>query len=134
MAVKTTWTIVHTTCGHTSTVDLSARPADRRAGYARWLAGRDCSDCWRAARDEDAEDKAVWLETKRAAEQAKADAWAEQYRMPELDGTSGAVAWATRCRHQLVSAAYTALVLEGSSSESEWEQIEDAARTVTRAG
>ncbi|QFQ99341.1 hypothetical protein F9278_27915 [Streptomyces phaeolivaceus] len=133
MAVKTKWTIEHA-CGHTKIVDLSDRPADRRAGYARWLAGRACSDCWMASRDNDAEEKATWLKNKRAEEQAAADAWAEQYRMPPLDGTDRAVAWASRCRHQLMSAAYTALVLEGDATEPEWEAVEDAARTVTRAG
>ena len=35
MAVKTKWTVEHRPCGHITTVDLSDRPADRRAGYAR---------------------------------------------------------------------------------------------------
>ncbi|MCT2588746.1 hypothetical protein LHJ74_02105 [Streptomyces sp. N2-109] len=30
-------------CGHEVVHDLSDRPADRRAGLARWLAGRDCT-------------------------------------------------------------------------------------------
>ncbi|MFI5526796.1 hypothetical protein [Streptomyces platensis] len=133
MAVKTLWTIDHA-CGHTAEADLADRAADRRAGHARWLSARDCTDCWRAARGEDAESKAEWLAKKRAAEQAAADEWCEQYRMPPLEGTVRAIAWGTRCRHQLVSAACTALVLEGTTSESEWEAIEDAARPLTRAG
>ncbi|MCN9240683.1 hypothetical protein NGF19_07715 [Streptomyces sp. RY43-2] len=40
--MKKLWTIDHA-CGHTNEADLSDRPADRRAGYARWLADRDCS-------------------------------------------------------------------------------------------
>ncbi|MFE0187572.1 hypothetical protein [Streptomyces sp. NPDC059008] len=71
MAVKTLWTIAHA-CGHTAEADLSDRPADRRAGYARWLSARDCSDCWRAARNDDNESKAEWLAKKRATEQAEA--------------------------------------------------------------
>lgn len=130
---KKIWTIEHA-CGHTSEVDLSDRPADRRAGYARWLTARDCPDCWRASRDQDPESKAEWLATKRAGEQAEADQWSEQYRMPPLEGTDRAVAWATRCRHQLVSAAYTTLVVEGSTSEAEWDAIEDTIRPLTRAG
>ena len=35
---------------------------------------------------------------------------------------------------QVLAAAYTALVLEGETSEEEWEEIEEAARTITRAG
>ena len=42
MAVKKCWPVNHA-CGHISQADLSDRPADRRAGYARWLAKRDCS-------------------------------------------------------------------------------------------
>ncbi|MEU3692350.1 hypothetical protein [Streptomyces narbonensis] len=133
MAVNKFWTIDHA-CGHTVESDLSDRPADRRAGYARWLASRDCSGCWRASREEDIKTKVEWLAKQRATDQAEAEAWSEQYRMPPLDGTDRAVAWATRCRRQLVSAAYTALVVEGTTSAAEWEAIEDAVRPLTRAG
>ena len=56
MAVRTKWTTKHL-CGHEVVHDLSDRPADRRAGFARWLADRDCTDCWKAARDADTESK-----------------------------------------------------------------------------
>lgn len=133
MPVKKTWPIDHA-CGHSTEVDLSARPADQRAGYARWLAARDCADCWRAARDQNSESKAEWLASKRAEEAAEAEAWAEHYRMPPLEGSERAIGWAARCRHQLVTAAYTALVTEGEMGEREWEAIEDAVRPLTRAG
>ncbi|NYV73271.1 hypothetical protein [Streptomyces sp. UH6] len=42
MAIRTKWTVEHA-CGHEIEHDLANRPADRRAGYARWLADRDCS-------------------------------------------------------------------------------------------
>jgi hypothetical protein len=133
MAVKTIWQIPHS-CGHQAERDLSDRAADRRAGFAEWLAKRECSDCWRASKEGDEQDKAAWLEAKRAAEQAESDAWSERYRMPPLEGRERAVAWGVRCRHQVLAAAYTALVLEGETSEAEWEEIEDAARTISRAG
>ncbi|MGW6909258.1 hypothetical protein [Streptomyces sp. NPDC054940] len=134
MAVKKIWAINHA-CGHkTEEVDLSDRPADRRAGYARWLAERDCTDCWRATRGEDTESKAEWLAKRRAAEQAEAEEWSTRYRMPPLEGTDRAIAWGTLCRHQLVAGAYTALVVEGTTSEAEWAAIEDAVRPLTRAG
>lgn len=133
MAVKKIWTITHS-CGHEAERDLSGRPADRRAGYAEWLAKQECTDCWRASKKGDEQDKAAWLEAKRAEEQAESEAWSEQYRMPPLEGTERAVAWGVRCRHQILSAAYAALVLEGETSEAEWEGIEDVARTITRAG
>ena len=131
MAVKTIWQINHS-CGHRAERDLSDRAADRRAGFAEWLAKQDCTACWRAAKEGDEEDKAAWLEAKRAEEQAESDAWSEQDRMPPLEGTERAVAWAVRCRHQILTAAYAALVLEGQTSEAEWEEIEDMARTITR--
>lgn len=116
MPVKKIWPIDHA-CGHSTEIDLSARPADQRAGYARWLAARDYTDCWRAARGKDSVPKAEWLATKPAEEAAEAEAWAEQYQMPPLEGSERAVDWAARCRHQLVIAAYTALVTEGEVDE-----------------
>ncbi|NEA37710.1 hypothetical protein [Streptomyces sp. SID11385] len=133
MSVKTIWHIEHA-CGHPADRDLSNRPADRRAGFAEWLATQECTDCWRAAKQDDEQERAAWLAAKRAEEQAESDAWSQQYEMPPLDGTERAVPWAVRCRHQLMTAAFTALVLEGETTEAQWEQIEDAARTVTRAG
>lgn len=133
MAVKKVWMITHS-CGHKAERDLGNRPADRRAGFAEWLGKQDCTDCWRAAKDGDEQDKAAWLEAKRAAEQAESDAWSAQYRMPPLEGTERGVPWGVRCRHQLLGAAYTSLVLEGDLSESEWQEIEETAKTVTRAG
>jgi hypothetical protein len=54
--------------------------------------------------------------------------------MPALDGSPRTVGWAVRCRRHLVSDAYTALVTDGDLDDDAWERIEDAARTVTRAG
>ncbi|MGW1295920.1 hypothetical protein [Streptomyces sp. NPDC002533] len=133
MAVKTIWPITHS-CGHHAERDLSGRAADRRAGFAEWLAKQECTDCWRAAKEGDEQDKEAWLEAKQAEEQAESEAWSEQYRMPPLEGTDRAVAWGMRCRHQILAAAYTTLVLEGETDETEWEAIEKASRFVTRAG
>ncbi|MFB7470571.1 hypothetical protein [Kitasatospora sp. NPDC056184] len=133
MAVKEVWTITHA-CGHENERDLGGRPADRRAGFADWLSRQDCTDWWRAARDGDEADKAAWLAAKRAAEQTESEAWSTQYRMPPLEGTERGIAWGVRCRHQVLTAAYTALVLEGGMSDTDWELIEDRARSVTRAG
>ncbi|MHC5260854.1 hypothetical protein ACYSUO_23475 [Streptomyces sp. UC4497] len=133
MAVKKLWTIDHA-CGHTNEADLSDRPADRRSGYARWLTGRDCTDCWRGSRNRDGVPRADWLAQKRAKEQLAAEEWSEQYLMPPLEGTARAADWAVRCRHQLVTAAYTTLVVEGTASETEWEAVEDLIRQVSNAG
>ncbi|MFF2657384.1 hypothetical protein ACFVUH_08460 [Kitasatospora sp. NPDC058032] len=134
MPVKTTWAVTHT-CGDSTDYDLSSRPADQRAGYARWLAGRDCTDCWKAQRDTaGAADRAAWLENKRAEEQQAATSWAAKFRMPPLGGPERALAWGERSRHQLMTSAYRVLVAEGALGESGWQEIEDRARTVDRAG
>ncbi|MFD5327941.1 hypothetical protein [Streptomyces sp. NPDC127092] len=133
MAVKTIWPINHS-CGHKDDRDLSGRPADRRAGFAEWLANQECSECWHASKENSEQDKAAWVKAKRAEEQAESEAWSQQYRMPPLEGTERAVPWGVRCRHQILAAVYTALVVEGETSEAEWEGIEETARTITRAG
>ncbi|MCX5582983.1 MFS transporter [Streptomyces erythrochromogenes] len=133
MAVRTEWKIVHS-CGHEITRDLSDRPADKRAGFARWLGGRDCTDCWKAARDSDTVAREEWLAAKRAEEQQAALAWTEQFDMPPLEGPDRALAWGERSRYQLATTAYTALVTEGSWDEADWSALEEKIRTVTRAG
>ncbi|MDT0382330.1 hypothetical protein RM572_26580 [Streptomyces sp. DSM 42041] len=114
--------------------DLSARPADKRAGFARWLAGRDCTDCWKAARDADSGSTEQWLAAKRAEEQQAATEWARRFGMPPLEGPPRTLDWGERTRHQLVTAAHTALVAEGTLSEADWAALEEQARRVTLAG
>ncbi|MER5793276.1 hypothetical protein [Streptomyces sp. NPDC001980] len=133
MAVRTHWTVEHA-CSHQVVHDLSSRPADTRAGFARWLASKDCSDCWKAARDADSESREERLATKRAEEQAAAVAWAKQFDMPELEGPEKALDWGERSRHQLMTAAHTALVIEGTWDEADWAELEEKARSITRVG
>ncbi|WP_406220694.1 hypothetical protein [Streptomyces decoyicus] len=134
MPIPTLWKIDHA-CGHTLPRDLSDRPADRRAGFARWLSGRYCTECWKASRDDSrVADTQAWLEGKRKEEQEAADTWARQYEMPPLEGPAKALGWGSRCRHQLVTAAYRSLVAEGVMEETGWSEIEEQARTITRAG
>ncbi|MEU3599307.1 hypothetical protein ABZ714_11325 [Streptomyces sp. NPDC006798] len=127
------WTVVHT-CGHEWAHDLSGRAADKRAGFARWLGSRDCTDCWKAARDSDTAGREEWLAARRAEEQTAATAWADRFDMPPLEGPEKALAWGERSRHQLVTAAHTALVAEGTWDETNWAVLEEKARTVSRAG
>ncbi|MFG2996576.1 hypothetical protein [Streptomyces sp. NPDC048340] len=134
MAVHTTWTVTHTPCGHEVEHDLSDRPADRRAGFARWLSGRDCTDCWKAARSSDTVSREEWLAARRATEQAAAKEWAHQFDMPPLEGPERALDWGERSRHQLVTTAYTALVAEGTWMDADWACLEEKIRTVTRSG
>ncbi|GJF32648.1 hypothetical protein KNE206_53480 [Kitasatospora sp. NE20-6] len=134
MAVATRWTVTHS-CGHEAEHDLTARPADRRASYARWLCARDCTDCWRAERDANrGAERTAWLATRRAEEQEASAAWSAQYRMPPLSGPQAILDWGERTRHQLMTAAYKVLVVEGELTDEQWQQAEDRARTVDRAG
>jgi hypothetical protein len=133
LAVRTTWTVDHA-CGHRIDHDLSARRVDERAGYARWLETRSCTDCWRAAHTADAAATREWIAARRAEEEKAASEWAGQYDMPPLAGSEKAVAWGNRCRYQLVTAAYSALVAEGDTGEQQWAEIEEAARALDRAG
>ncbi|CAL9365282.1 hypothetical protein SUDANB105_00750 [Streptomyces sp. enrichment culture] len=133
MAVRTQWNVLHS-CGHEITHDLSDRAADKRAGFARWLATKDCTDCWKATRDADSESKEQWLAAKRAEEQQAAAEWAAQFDMPPLEGPERALDWGGRSRHQLMTAAHTSLVVEGTWHEADWAQLEEKARTITRAG
>ncbi|MFJ7342373.1 hypothetical protein ACIQU3_19040 [Streptomyces sp. NPDC101110] len=133
MTVRLQWPVEHA-CGHETVHDLSDRPADRRAGFARWLSGRDCADCWKAARDADTESKEQWLAAKRAEEQQAAAEWAAQFDMPPLEGPERALDWGERSRHQLVTAAHTALVVEGTWDEADWAELEEKARAIIQAG
>ena len=107
MAVKTTWPVEHS-CGHDEDHDLSERRPSERASYARWLAGRECSDCWTAKRDrQNAKDRDRWVAERRAEESAAAEAWEKAADMPALDGRNDkAVEWGRRVRHQLMVAAH----------------------------
>ncbi|MFI6289334.1 hypothetical protein ACIBCM_32095 [Streptomyces sp. NPDC051018] len=133
MAVPTSWDLVHS-CGHEWAHDLSGRPVDQRAPFARWLAGRDCTDCWRSTRSADSASRKEWLAARRAAEQQAAADWAAQFDMPPLEGPQKIVGWGERCRHQLVTTAHTALVVEGAWDEADWTVLEEKVRTVARAG
>ncbi|MFE4055216.1 hypothetical protein ACFXP3_02730 [Streptomyces sp. NPDC059096] len=113
---------------------MSDRPADRRAGFARWLAGRDCTDCWKAARSADTESKAQWLAAKRTEERQAAAEWAQKFDMPPLEGPERLLEWGERSRHQLMKAAHTALVAEGAWDEADWAKLEERARLIGRAG
>jgi hypothetical protein len=134
MAIKTTWPVEHT-CGHREDHDLSAKRPSERAGYARWLATKDCTDCWRAGRDhENGTDNETWLAERRAEEAAAIRAWETRAGMSDLDGSDRSVPWAARVRYQLLAAAYDRHVTGQNMSESDYEaRFEALARTVTSA-
>ncbi len=130
MPVKTTWNVEHA-CGHRAEHDLSAKRASERAGYARWLGTKDCTECWRASRDAQAgRERAGVLAGRRAQEQSVTEAWEARADMPVLDGSDKAVEWGRRQRYQLLAAAYETL---GLPDEEFAVRIETPARHVTSA-
>lgn len=92
------------------------------------------TDCWKTSREKDGAGKEEWLAAKRAAEQEAALAWATQFEMPQLEGPERALDWGERSRHQLMTAAHTALVVEGGWDDGDWAELEEKARAVTLAG
>lgn len=137
MAVKTQWKIKYARCGHVETKDLGHKPADQRAGFAKWLAQKaECTSCWRKSTGKGEgwiEDKDEWLAQKRAKEAEDASAWAERAEMPELAGSEKATEWATRVRYQLLRQLYTWAVEEDNADEDTYEQAEDIARSIDTA-
>ena len=130
MAVKTTWNVAHA-CGHCAEHDLSAKRASERAGYARWLGTKDCTECWRASRDtQAARDSDEWLAERRAHELSVTETWEARAGMPALCGSDKAVEWGRRVRYQLLATAYEVL---GLSDEQFASRIETPARHVTSA-
>jgi hypothetical protein len=135
VAVKTIWPIEYA-CGHRDDRDLSAKKADERAGYAKWLASKDCTDCWRANQGDnnDTLPKQEWLAQKRAEERAAVEEWEQKTDMSALSGSEKALDWGRRCRHEMLSGAYEALVVNGDMPEGQYiEVIERPARLIDRA-
>ncbi|OIV35439.1 hypothetical protein BIV57_21550 [Mangrovactinospora gilvigrisea] len=128
MPVPTHFDVEHL-CGHSLTHDLSDKRADERAGFARWLGRRPCTDCWRAAKDAESETP-EHRATRHAAEHAEARAWSKDQHLPPLEGSDSQIGFGEVMRRKMLTAAYQALVLDGQMSETDWEQVEERARRV----
>jgi hypothetical protein len=135
MAIRTTWPVAHA-CGHTTSHDLSSKPADKRAGLARWLSRKDCTNCWRSAQA-DAEtrpSKQEWLTQQRVQQSAAIADWEQQRAMQDLDGSAKTRDWAARSRRWLLPAAYQAHVGSGAMPEAQFDAvIETPANRITDA-
>jgi hypothetical protein len=120
MAITTVWPIEHS-CGHTEEHDLSGKCPSERAGYARWLSGKDCSICWRGTRDSDnGADNKTWLAERRAEEATAIRIWECRSAMSELDGSYESVPWGARVRYRLLSSAHDRHVAKGGMSPDEF--------------
>jgi len=130
MAVKTTWEVNHS-CGHEQVHDLSGKRVSERAGYAKWLGTKDCSDCFFSKRDATAgKDRETWLAERRAAELVEIETWETRSDMGPLDGSEKAVEWGRKVRFQLMAGAFESM---GLSEDDFAIHVEAPARQVTRA-
>lgn len=133
MAITTTWTVAHA-CGHDQDHDLSNKRPSARASYAKWLATKQCSTCWRTERDQRAEkEKEAWLTKRRAEEHEAIETWERRFSMPALDGSDKAVAWARQVRYELISAGAAQAEARGDDAEEYLGALEGALGTVTSA-
>lgn len=135
MAVKTVWPITFS-CGHSEDRDLAAKRADQRAGYAKWLADKDCTACWRPSQANTGQrlSESEFIAKKRAEEAEAVQQWEVKVQMPELDGSEKALDWGRRSRHNLLSGAYDTLVMSGDLGDDTWtETIEEPGRLITSA-
>ena len=134
MAIKTLWLVEHG-CGDDEVHDLSGKRPSERAGYARWLRGKDCSACWRRTRGNDqAIDNESWLAEHRAEEAIAVRTWERRAAMCDLDGSDKAIPWGAQVRYRLLTAAHDYHVTRGGMSNDEFaDRFEVPARTVTSA-
>jgi len=129
MAVAGVWDVEHS-CGHEQNHDLGDKRVSERAGFAKWLATKECSDCWRAHRDkENGKEREAWLADRRASELAEIEAWETRSDMGPLDGSEKSISWGRRVRHELLAKVYEDFDDDNAYSA----DIEDPARTVTKA-
>jgi hypothetical protein len=133
VAIKTVWRVAHS-CGHGHDHDLGDKRPSERAGYANWLATKECSECWRAERDQrNGQSRQAWLAQRRAEEAAEIETWEHRGGMPGLDGSDKAVRWARRVRYELIVAGHDHAATVGVSDDAFAAAVEDAARKVTSA-
>ena len=133
VAVKSIWTVDHS-CGHRQDHDLSEKRISERAGFARWLEQRECSDCWQAKRDhQNANDRDAWIAEQRAKESSEVDTWERASGMPVLEGSEKAKDWGRRVRYTLMTSAHAYAQQIGVSDEDFAEEVEEPAAHITSA-
>jgi len=129
MAVKTVWPIHHQR-GHDQDHDLSEKRAIEWAGFARWLAGRDCAECWRTSRGAKVKRASQARFTEHGGHRAhRITLWERRSRMPHLEGSDKAIEWARRVRFDLLTAAYACVDTDDGFVAS----VEEPARSITSA-
>lgn len=108
------WPVLHR-CGHRVEWDLSRKHPDDRAGFAGWLALRDCTPCWWARRRKYRLARPTF--PSRTSTDVL-DGWEHAARMPALTGSDKAIVWARKIRHRLLTAALPPRAqIKGSTDE-----------------
>ena len=125
------WPILHR-CGHRVDWDLSHKHPNDRAGFARWLALRDCTACWwakRRGRHRPCKPRPTSRTRPNGIIQ-----WENAAGMPALSGSDRAVAWARKIRRRLVTAALPQLTGANGRTHKDGIVLIGHARTITTAG
>jgi hypothetical protein len=118
-------------CGHRVEWDLSRKHPDNRAGYARWLALRDCTSCWWAQRRN--HQAPTIRRTSRRPSATRLDAWEHTARMPRLSGGAKAVAWARQIRRHLLTEALPPSAQPNKSTDEAVVALVGHAQAITTA-
>jgi hypothetical protein len=129
--VTAPWPVLHR-CGHSVEWDLSKKHPGDRAGFARWLAERDCTRCWWAnRRAPHTQNRAVRNRLRQALGIAN---WERSTRMPPMTGRPKAVAWARKIRHRVLTAASKGASAGSREHDDEVQRdVETCARSITAA-
>jgi hypothetical protein len=125
------WPIVHR-CGHQVEWDLSRKHPSDRAGFARWLALRDCTACWWAKRRHHHQPSERHQRTR--AHSVGIDDWEDATGMPALSGSDKAVAWARKIRQCLLTSVLPPSAAAGGTTDETVLALIADARTITVAG
>lgn len=131
MAIPTIYEIEHS-CGHVEERDLSDKPAGKRAGLAEWLGKTPCFDCFK---EEHGNAVSAEVKAEREGLLKAAIEWAETNELALLRGTDKQRDWALRVRHEMLQAAYEALVESDGMAEPDYDRaVLEPARLVDYAG
>ena len=123
------WPVLHR-CGHRVEWDLSRKHPYDRAGFARWLALRDCTPCWWAKRRKNRPARPAYPSRRPSG---GLDSWEHAARMPVLTGSDKAVAWARQIRHGLLAAAVPRSTRLNGSTDEAVVALLGLARTIAAA-
>jgi hypothetical protein len=130
--VKTQWVVFHL-CGHRFEHDLTKYEPKARAGRATWLATKDCTQCWLAAKATAAAAVAPGPVVSAGAT-VVANTWVQVRPLPPLEGTAKQVAWATKIRGEMVDRLWQCSRSTGEDPDEFIHYIERPVKMLHQAG